>query len=66
MGKKLPSYDDLVWKNFFYGRVKKHTIKNFTFRMSSKNPTHSLHSEIFDTLQEYVDFPRSIKNEYKS
>jgi len=64
--KNSPSYEDLVWKNFFYGRVKKHKIKNFTFRSSSNNPTHSLHPEIFYTLQKYVDFPKSIKNEYKS
>lgn len=64
--KRLPSYDDLVWKNFFYGRVKKHKIKNFKFRMSSQNPTHSLYPEIFDTLNHLVDFPKAIKNEYKS
>ena len=63
---KTSCYDDLIWKNFFYGRVKKHKIKNFTFHMSSKNPTHSLHREIFDTLEQYVDFPNAIKNEYKS
>jgi len=64
--KRLPSYNDLVWKNFFYGRVKKHKIKNFTFRMSSQNPTHSLHPEMFDTLSQLVDFPKAVKNEYKS
>lgn len=64
--KRLPSYDDLVWKNFFYGRVKKHKIKNFTFRMSSQNPTHSLHPEMFDTLSQLVDFPKAVKNAYKS
>jgi hypothetical protein len=64
--KRLPSYDSLVWKNFFYGRVKKHKIKNFRFRMSSQNPTHSLHPEIFSTLDRLVDFPKTIRNEYKS
>ncbi len=64
--KRLPSYNDLVWKNLFYGRVKKHKIKNFTFRMSSQNPTYSLHPEMFDTLSQLVDFPKAVKNEYKS
>jgi HEPN domain-containing protein len=64
--KRLSSYDDLVWKNFFYGRVKKQKIKNFKFRMSSQNPTHSLHPEIFVTLDQLVDFPKAIRNEYKS
>lgn len=64
--KRLPGYDDLVWKNFFYGRVKKHKIKNFRFRMSSQNPTHSLHPEMFETLDKLVDFPKAVKDEYKS
>ena len=64
--KRLPSYDDLVWKNFFYGRVKKHKIKNFRFRISSQNPTHSLHPEMFSTLARLVDFPKAIRNEYNS
>lgn len=64
--KRLPSYDALVWKNFFYGRVKKHKINNFRFRMSSQNPTHSLHPEIFDTLNQLVDFPKVIRDEYMS
>jgi len=64
--KRLPSYGDLIWKNFFYGRVKKHKIKNFRFRMSSQNPTHSLHPEIFSTLNQLVDFPRAIRSLYES
>jgi len=66
IAKGLPSYDDLVWKNFFFGKVKKHKIKNFRFRMSSQNPTHSLHPDIFDTLDKLVDFPKAVKNAYKS
>lgn len=62
--KRLPSYDDLVWKNFFYGKIKKHKIKNFTLRMSGQNPTHSLRPEIFDTLNKLVDFPKEVKNKY--
>lgn len=63
--KRLPPYDNLVWKNFFYGRVKKHKIKNFRFRMSSQNPTHAIHNEVFDTLDSLVDFPKAIKMLYK-
>ena len=29
--RKLPAYDALVWKNFFFGRVTKHKIKKFPF-----------------------------------
>jgi len=64
--KNLPAYDDLVWKNFYYGKNKKHMIRNFKFRMSSQNPTHSLHPETFGNLEKLVDFPKSIKQIYKS
>jgi hypothetical protein len=66
VGKRLPAYDDLVWKNFFYGRANKHKIKNFKFRVSSQNPTHALHEEVFDTLDSLVDFPKAIRRLYKS
>lgn len=64
--KRLPSYDDLVWRNFYYGRVKKHKIKNVWLRSSAQNPIHSIHPEIFSTLNQLVDFPKAIRNEYKS
>lgn len=62
--KRLPAYADLVWKNFFYGRVRKHKI-SFGFRVSSQNPTHELHKDVFDTLDSLVDFPKAIKMIYK-
>lgn len=58
---RLPSYKFLVWKNFFFGRVTKHKVKNFVSRSSSQNPTHKLHPEAFAILQEYVDFPKEVK-----
>lgn len=61
---ELPSYQDLVWKNFFYGRVKKNKIKNFTSRISSQNPTHSLHPDVFEELSSLVDFPKKVKKVY--
>lgn len=66
INKGLPGYDDLVWKNFFYGKVKKHQIKNVKFRMSSVSPTHSVHPEAFDTLSQVVDFPKVVKNAYEN
>ena len=64
--KGLPAYDDLVWKNFFYGKVKKHKIKNFKFRSSSKNPTHSMHPDVFSDLEKLVDFPAVVKKLYRT
>lgn len=62
----LPAYEELVWKNFFYGRVKKHKIKNFTFRISSANPTHALHPETFEAISRLVDFPKEVREQYRS
>lgn len=66
INRKLPAYDALVWKNLFFGRVTKHKIKNFPFRMSSRNPTHVLHPETFPYLDNLVDFPKEIKKLYKN
>lgn len=65
MDKKLPSYHDLVWKNFFFGRARKNMINNFKFRISSQNPAHANHEEIFDTLDSLVDFPNEVRRLYK-
>lgn len=61
---RLPGYDDLVWKNFCYGRRRKKQIKNYTFRGSGKNPTHTLHPEVFSDLCRYVDFPKEVRKEF--
>lgn len=66
ISKRLPGYEDLVWKNFCYGRRRKKQIKNFTFRGSGKNPTHTLHPEIFSELCTYVDFPKEIRNQFSA
>lgn len=64
--KKGASYEALVWKNFYFGRRRKRKIRNFTFRMTGTNPTHSLHPEIFGTLDGLVDFPQAIRPLYKA
>lgn len=60
--KRLPAYDDLVWKNFFFGRVTKHRIR-FGDRFSTTNPTHFLNPECFEELHKLVDFPPAIVEE---
>lgn len=64
--KRLPAYYDLVWKNFFFGKVAKRKIRSFRFRGSAQSPTHANHREIFDTLDSLVDFPKDVKRLYKS
>lgn len=55
---RLPAYDDLVWKNFYYGKVKKHQVNNFPCRVTNANPTHTMHPEAFNELSELVYFPK--------
>ena len=35
--KKLPAYNDVVWKNFFYGRIKKQKINFLKFQEGLRN-----------------------------
>lgn len=65
LDKGLPAYRDLVWKNFYYGRVKKHRIRKFRIRMSFQNPTHTMYPDVFDELEHLVDFPKTVPEKYK-
>jgi HEPN domain-containing protein len=56
----------LVWKNFYFGRSNKKVIRNFTCRSSSANPIHYLHPEIFWELEKLVDFPKNLKEYFHS
>jgi hypothetical protein len=59
-GKQLR--EQLTWKNFKYGRRRKNSIKNFTFRSRSVIPPHIRDPNRFKVLDKYVDFPRRIRN----
>jgi len=64
--KKSAPYDDLIWKNFFYGRIKKHKIKNAIYRTSSANPTHSMRPESFEDIASLVDFPKHVRDQFRT
>lgn len=64
-GKRL-AYDALVWNNSFFGEVTEDMIENSLGRISTQNPTHAFHPEIFSCLDKLVDFPRKIKDLYKN
>jgi hypothetical protein len=59
-GKELR--EQLIWKNFKYGRRRKSSIKNFTFRGRSVIPPHIRDPSRFKVLDKYVDFPRRIRD----
>lgn len=65
--KRLSSYDDLVWKNCFFGRVKK---KNNLFRRVgySANPTYlvgNVRYDLFNELDGWIFFPSKVKKMFK-
>lgn len=53
----------LIWKNFFYGRYKKHRFP-FTFKMSGRTPGHFLFPEIYDWVEQRVVLPSDVKNHF--
>lgn len=56
----------LIWNNFYYGRVKKHKIKNVKVRVSAANPTHFMHPEIINELNKLVNFPKELKKHFRA
>ncbi len=62
--RRLESYEALTWKNFYYGRRRKLSIKNVRLRAGSTNPTHALHPEAFSELAKLVDFPAPVRDYY--
>jgi HEPN domain-containing protein len=60
---RSPVRDALVWKNFYYGRRKKHKIR-YKWRSSSDIPTHYMHVEWYKHLENLVDFPKPVRNQF--
>lgn len=63
-GKPLASH--LIWKNFYFGKKKKRTVKNVKLRIAAANPTHFLYPEIVNELDKLVDFPRELRKYFRS
>lgn len=61
---KLAPY--LIWNNFYYGKVKKHKIKNVKVKVSAANPTHYMHPEIINDLDKLVDFPKALRGHFRA
>lgn len=53
--------EQLVWKNFWYGRRRKLSIKSYTFRGRSVILPHIRDPHRFQVLDTYVDFPGRIR-----
>lgn len=63
--KGKPGSEHIVWKNFYYGRRRKNVVKNYKYRTTSESPVHVRKPEMFAVLDELVDFPRAVKNEFR-
>jgi len=65
LDKKLPAYNSLVWKNFYFGKKRKHKI-SIKDRFSMVNPEHFLFPECFKELNKFIDFPKEIVKQFSS
>ncbi|MFZ2226496.1 MAG: HEPN domain-containing protein [Candidatus Moraniibacteriota bacterium] len=70
-GKHSKLKENLIWKNFRYGKRRKNSIKNFSDRSWSKNPSFLLNGsdaenkKCYEYLKEYVNFEKEV-NDYFS
>ena len=64
--KSGPLASFLIWKNFYYGKRKKRKVRNVRLRVSAANPTHFLYPEVINELDKLVDFPRALRNHFRS
>lgn len=61
--EKLPGYNELIWKNFYYGKRAKRKFR-FEYRSHFQNPSHEVLPEQFSILEQYVYFPPPVANYY--
>jgi HEPN domain-containing protein len=65
LDQRLPGYRDLVWKNFYYGRIAKPMRLRVREWTISRVPTHVLHPDAFAILDKLVDFPKRVREAFK-
>jgi HEPN domain-containing protein len=65
LSEKRPAMTNLIWNNFYFGRRKKHRIKNIPFRVVTINPTHFMYPEIYIELNRLVNFPSAIRKYFE-
>ena len=51
----------LVYKNFYYGSYKKNKIK-WQFTVTSANPSHFLHPELYPWIRDRITLRREVKD----
>lgn len=60
---RLSGYEQLIWKNFYYGRRAKRRIY-FTRELRFENPMHEVIPEAIHILKDYVFFPKAVYEYY--
>jgi len=61
---RLPGYDELIWKNFYYGRRAKRKIR-VERELRFENPIQEVIPEAFSILEQYVKFNKDVARYYK-
>jgi hypothetical protein len=59
----MEARDALVWKNFYYGKIRKKIINNFIRRKYFAVPTHYRHPDVYRELKGKVFFPKKVKSD---
>lgn len=71
-GKYSKLKENLIWKNFRYGKRRKNRIKNFSDRSWSKNPSFLLNGsdaenkKCYEYLKEYIHFEKEVRDYFNS
>ncbi len=63
--KNKAAAEYLIWHNFYYGRRRKKIIKGHVNNRSSVKPTLTLHPEIFEELDDLVNFSRETRSSFR-
>jgi HEPN domain-containing protein len=63
--KNEPATANLIWNNLYFGRRKRHRIRNFPDRIEFKKPTLFVHPEVFPGLEKLVYLNKDIRDHFK-
>ncbi len=58
-----PRREPLIWQNLYFGKRRRSSIK-IPNHSNSINPTHILHPEHFELFDQFVQFPRHVRNRF--
>lgn len=63
--KNSVAKNTLVWKNFYFGKIKKNRIKKFPLLITTSRPIHSLRPHIISELEKLAELPKDVIEYFK-